>query len=329
MLSRVANLIYWMARYLERAENTARIVDVNAQLVLDLQSSQAVDDPKAWEPMVYVAGNENRFFELYGRSGLTEENVVTFMLFDRRNPSSALSCINQARENARCIRDQLSSEVWEQLNTVHLTLRAHDYATYQDRGSVDYLDDLKESLQLVHAIAESMLPRGPGWWFHEFGRFLERADNVSRIIDVKYFVLLPRVQAVGSALDLIQWASVLRSCSGYEAFRKSRQGQLSLDRVVEYLVLDPLFPRSIRFAVSAAGDALDHVLADLPGLANNRCRRKVDALVAEFKRADITQILLGGLHEYLDGLQVKIAGIHEAMTATFIDHQGRRSRTRS
>lgn len=325
MLSRVANLIYWMARYLERAENTARIVDVNAQLALDLQDRQTDDDPKVWEPMIYVAGNEDRFFELYGRSGLTEENVVTFMLFDRRNPSSALSCINQARENARCIRDQLSTEVWEQLNTAHLRLRTHSYTTYQDRGPGDYLDGLKESLQLVHGIADSMLPRGQAWWFYEFGRLLERADNVSRIIDVKYFILLPRAQTVGSAVDLIQWASVLRSCSAYEAYRKSRHGQLSLERVVAYLVLDPLFPRSIRFAVSAAGDALDHILADLPRLGDNPCRRQVAALAAEFERAEIAEILVGGLHEYLDGLQVKIAGIHDAMHVTFIDHShGRR-----
>ncbi len=329
MLSRVANLVYWMSRYLERAENTARIVDVNAQLVLDLQSRQTADDPKAWEPMIYVAGNEDRFFELYGRGGLTEENVVTFMLFDRRNPSSALSCINQARENARCIRDQLSTEVWEQLNTAHLRLRAHTYATYQDRGSVDYLNRLKQSLQLVHGIADSMLPRGQSWWFYEFGRYLERADNVSRIIDVKYFLLLPRVQTVGSALDLIQWAAVLRSCSGYEAFRKSRRGQLSLERVLEYLILDPLFPRSIRFAVTAAGAALDHILTDVPRSVGDPCRRLVDALAAELGRANIAEILVGGLHEYLDGLQVKIAAIHEAMHAAFIEHRPARSQAQA
>ena len=115
MLSRVANLVYWMGRYVERAENSARIVDVNAALALDLQSRRAADDPTTWKPIVYVAGNEELFFELHGEEGVTEENVVDFMLFDRRNPSSILSCVSQARENARCIRDQLSSEVWEQL----------------------------------------------------------------------------------------------------------------------------------------------------------------------------------------------------------------------
>lgn len=319
MLSRVANLIYWLARYLERAENTARIVDVNAQLVLDLQSRQASDDPKSWEPMIYVAGNEAQFFKLYGRGGVSEENVTTFMLFDRRNPSSVISCVSQARENARCIRDQLSSEVWEHLNVVHLKLREHTYADYQKRGSTDYLNRLKQYLQLFQGIAESMLPRNQAWWFHEFGRLLERADNTSRIIDVKYFTLLPGAQVVGSALDMIQWASVLRSCSGYEAFRQSRRGQLTLERVVDYLVLDPFFPRSIRFAVAGAEDALDRIRADMPP-GDNECSRRVAALHTELNQADIGRVIVDGLHDYLDSIQVKIAGIHEAMRSTFIDY---------
>src|SRR5690606_20626838 len=114
-------LVYWMARYLERAENTARIVDVNAQLVLDLQSRQAADDPRSWEPLAYVTGEEDKFFELYGRT-VSERAVVDFMLFDRRNPSSFVSCVATARENARCIRDQLATEVWEALNTFYLRI---------------------------------------------------------------------------------------------------------------------------------------------------------------------------------------------------------------
>ena len=320
MLSRVANLIYWMARYLERAENTARLVDVNAALVVDLQSRRAADDPKSWEPMVYVGGNEERFFELYGKGGVTEENVITFMLFDRRNAGSAISCIAQARENARCIRDQLSSEVWEQLNFCHLELQDHAYHDYQRHGSAEYLNRLKQYLQLFHGIAESMLPRNQAWWFYEFGRLLERADNTSRIIDVKYFTLLPGTRAVGSALDLIQWASVLRSCSGYEAFRKSRRGQLTLERVVDYLLLDPFFPRSIRFSVDGAGRALEQILADLPHHATNDCSRQLAALRIALAHADIDGIIAGGLHEYLDEVQSKIADIHEAMRTTFIDY---------
>lgn len=125
MLSRVVNLIYWTARYFERGENTLRLIDVNAQLVLDLESHRDFNDPRAWEPLVYVTGDEEKFFELYGKP-VTEESVVQFLLFDSRNPSSLLSCVAAARENARCVRDQISSEMWEVLNTFYLRLKTHD-----------------------------------------------------------------------------------------------------------------------------------------------------------------------------------------------------------
>jgi uncharacterized alpha-E superfamily protein len=139
MLSRVANLIYWIARYLERAENTARIVEVNAQLVLDLQARQAADDPRAWEPLVFVTGSDEKFHELYGEK-VTERAVVEFMLFDKRNPSSVLSCVAFARENARCIRDQLSAELWETLNTFFLRLKDDDFTRYGQLGAAVDLD---------------------------------------------------------------------------------------------------------------------------------------------------------------------------------------------
>lgn len=320
MLSRVANLTYWMARYLERAENTARIVDVNAQLVIDLQSRQAADDPKSWEPLVYVTGDEEKFFELYGKT-VNERSVVDFMLFDRRNPSSFMSCIAIARENARCIRDQLSNEVWETLNTFYLRLKGDDYSRYAQIGSVEYLNRLKTQIQLFYGVAESMLPRTQGWWFFELGRHLERADNTSRILDVKYYMLLPTLHAVGSALDMIQWASVLRSCSAFEAFRRSRRGQLSLERVLDYLVRDEDFPRSIVHAVIRAEDALGEIVAEAPHLAENQASALAGKLRSHLQETVIKDIIKSGLHEYLDDLQERIAAIHAAVQTTFVDYK--------
>ncbi len=320
MLSRVANLTYWMARYLERAENTARIVDVNAQLVIDLQSRQAADDPKSWEPLVYVTGDEDKFFELYGET-VHERAVIEFMLFDRRNPSSFMSCIAMARENARCIRDQLSNEVWETLNTFYLRLKSDDYTRYAQIGSVEYLARLKAQIQLFFGVAESMLPRTQGWWFYELGRHLERADNTSRILDVKYYMLLPNLHAVGSALDMIQWASVLRSCSAFEAFRRSRRGQLSLGRVLDYLVRDGDFPRSILYAVLQTEDALAQIVANAPHLARNEASRLAGGLRTHLQETVINNIIKTGLHEYLDDLQERIAEIHAAVQSTFVDYK--------
>jgi uncharacterized alpha-E superfamily protein len=319
MLSRVANLVYWLARHLERAENTARIVDVNAALVLDLDARQAADDPKSWESLVYVSGGDELFRKLYGQD-ITDRTVVEFMLFDQRNPSSIFSCISIARENARCIRDQLASEAWEQINTFYLRLREDNYARYAQLGSFEYLNRIKTQIQLFYGIAESMLPRNQAWWFFELGRYLERADNVSRIIDVKYFTLLPTLNAVGSALDLIQWASVLRSCSGFEAFRKSHCGQLDLEHVVDYLMLDDAFPRSIYYSVREAEHSLAQITADAPHTAENAAATLLANLRAELEQADIPEIITTGLHEYLDDIQSKIAEIHAAVQAVFITY---------
>jgi len=321
MLSRVANLVYWMARYLERAENTARIVDVNAQLVIDLQSRQAADDPKSWEPLVYVTGDNEKFFELHGKDvAVTERAVVEFMLFDRRNPSSLVSCIAFARENARCIRDQLSSEVWETLNTFYLKLKSDDYTRYAQIGSIEYLNRVKTQIQLFYGVAESMMPRTGLWWFFQLGRHLERADNTSRILDVKYYMLLPDIHAVGSALDMIQWASVLRSCSGFEAFRRSRRGQLNLERVVDYLLRDDEFPRSILYSVNAVGEALAQITSTAPHLEENSAGTLVGELAAELEMIDIPSVIGDGLHEFLDDIQNKICAIHQAVQVTFVEY---------
>jgi uncharacterized alpha-E superfamily protein len=318
MLSRVANLIYWIARYLERAENTARIVEVNAQLVLDLQSRQDADDPRAWEPLVFVTGSDEKFHELYGEKA-TERAVVEFMLFDKRNPGSVLSCIAAARENARCIRDQLAAEVWESINTFYLRLKDDDFTRYAQLGSAEYLAGIKAQTQLFHGVAESMIPRDTGWWFYELGRHLERADNTSRILDIKYYMILPSLQAVGSALDMVQWASVLRSCSAFEAYRRSHRGELNLVSVVDYLARDETFPRSILYSVAQAEMCLLRISdgAKTPRVehANDQARR----LREDLENADIKRVIASGLHEYLDILQTRLQGIHNAAQTAFIE----------
>ncbi|MFO1450284.1 MAG: alpha-E domain-containing protein [Opitutaceae bacterium] len=319
MLSRVANLVYWMARQLERAENTARIVDVNAQLVLDLQSRQAADDPRSWEPLVFVAGNDEKFFELYGKT-VSERAVVEFMLFDRRNSSSVISCITQARENARCIRDLLAAEVWETLNTFYLKLKDDDFARYAQLGSSEYLNRVKAQIQLFYGVAESMMPRSDEWWFFELGRYLERADNTSRILDVKYYMLLPEVAAVGTALDMIQWGSVLRSCSAFEAFRRSRRGQLNLERVVDFLVCDELFPRSILYSVAEIEQALHRIVNGNEHLIGNPATLAAVSLRQDLESTDSPAVIADGLHEFLDTIQKRIDEIHGAVQATFIDY---------
>ncbi|MFX3681315.1 MAG: alpha-E domain-containing protein [bacterium] len=319
MLSRVANIIYWTARYLERGENTLRLIDVNAQLVLDLESHQDFNDPRAWEPLVYVTGEEKKFFKLYGKVA-TEEAVVEFLLFDPQNPSSLLSCVAAARENARCVRDQISSEMWEVINTFYLRLKTHDYQTYAQTGSNEYIADLKLRTQQIYAVAESMLPRNEGWWFYLLGRYLERADNVSRILDIKYFMILPDRHHVGSALDVIQWGSVLRSCSGFEAFRRTQRGQLRLENVTNYLIRDPEFPRSILASVAAAENCLAKISADKDNPLKEGALLEIAALREHLEKSEIQAIIANGLHEYLDDIQNRVAAVHSATQACFVNY---------
>jgi uncharacterized alpha-E superfamily protein len=316
VLSRVANLIYWTARYLERAENAARIVDVNAQLVLDLQSRQS-DERRLWEPLVYVSGGDKVYRSVYG-DVVTEQSVIEFMLFERENPSSVASCVSAARENARCVRDQLAGEIWEELNSFYLKLKDDGYKRYAEVGSAEYLNWIKSQIHLFYGVADSMIPRTEMWSFFELGRFLERADNTSRILDVKYFMILPELGGVGSALDMVQWASVLRSCSGFEAFRKSRRGQLNLERVVDFLIRDPAFPRSILFSVESARAALSEVTRAYDQQEANAADQLLLQVAEELRGLDGASMIKKGLHEYLDHVQMQIAAIHAAVQETFI-----------
>ncbi len=319
MLSRVANILYWTARYLERSENTLRLIDVNAQLVLDLESHRDFNDPRSWEPLVYVSGEEEKFFELYEKP-VTEESVVQFLLFDARNPSSLLSCVATARENARCIRDHISSEMWQVLNTLYLRLKKHDYRDYAESGSSEYIDDLKLAIQQIYAVAESMAPRNEAWWFYLLGRYLERADNTSRILDIKYFMILPDRHHVGSVLDVIQWGSVLRSCSGYEAFRSTQRGQLRLENVINYLIRDREFPRSILASVNAADNALAKICANKDTQVHVDAVREINGLREHIEKTDIPALIASGLHEYLDDVQVRVAAVHRAMQDAFVNY---------
>jgi uncharacterized alpha-E superfamily protein len=319
MLSRVANLAYWMARYLERAENSARIVDVNGQLVLDAQARNA-GEIQSWEPIIYVLGDDKLFRERHAEA--SEEAVIDFVLFETRNSNSILSCINLARENARCIREQLSTETWERLNRLYLDLRGMTMADYQNLGAGELLNRIRTAIQQFYGVAASMLPRNETWQFYELGRYLERADNTSRLLDVKYFTLLPSPRDVGGTLDAIQWAAVLRSCSAFEAFRKSRRGQITSDRVIDYLILDEMFPRSIRYAITQAEEAVRRITRDSDHHFSNAPTRVLGRLRAELDYTVIGDIVARGLHEWIDHLQITIGKIHEDVEAAFFFYDG-------
>ena len=305
LLSRVANALYWMSRYIERAENIARFIDVNTQLTLD----RSTGSDEQWSPLVSITGDEALFVEKYGEA--TRGSVTRFLTLDRDYPNSVASCVAAARENARTVRDAITAEMWKQINQLHLmTQRIADRGFVEDRPS-DFYTRLKHGTLLFAGITEATMSRNTAWEFCRLGRMTERADKTSRILDVKYFLLLPRPQDVGTALDAVQWAALLRSVGGLEMYRK-HHGGITPATVAGFLVLNNEFPRSIMHCLREAERALAQILGTPtePGTALDAAAaalpRELGRLRAELEFADIDDIIAGGLHAYLDGFQDRL-----------------------
>lgn len=310
MLSRVADSLYWINRYIERAENVARFIDVNLHLMLDLPGG-AVEQ---WEPLVATTGDDAPFAERYGAA--TSEHVIDFLTFDRENPNSIISCLRLARENARAVRQIISSEMWEQVNTFYLMIID---PTARDRvrtAPYEFFREIKMASHLFEGLTNATLSHGEGWHFCRLGRVIERADKTSRILDVKYFLLLPSVADVGSPFDDIQWAAVLRSTSALEMYRK-RHHHLTPDRIVDFLLLDREFPRSIHHCLIKADESLHALSGTQVGTFCNVAEQQLGLLRAELAYTRVQDIIAAGLHEFLDALQTKLNVLGENISATF------------
>lgn len=309
MLSRVADSIYWMNRYVERAENVARFVDVNLQLMLDLPPGT----PHQWEPLVLTTGDMPLFLERYGE--VTEEKVVRFLTFDAEYPNSILSSLRIARENARTVREVISSEMWEQINIFY---HAVEQASRRYGGTVpgDFFAEIKQHSHLFTGIAYSTMSHGEAWHFGRLGRYLERADKTSRILDVKYFLLLPSVSDVGTPLDDLQWSALLKSASALEMYRK-RFGLITPSQVAEFLILDREFPRAIHYCLSRAEESLHAISGSPLNTFANPAEQQLGRIRSELDYTSVPDIILRGLHEYLDDLQVRLNLADDLIRETF------------
>ncbi len=310
MLSRVAESIYWLSRYIERAENVARFIEVNMRLVLDLPISQA----QQWEPLVITSGDDEDFKKRYDAA--TQDNVIHFLTFDLENPNSILSCLSHARENARSVREIISSEMWEQVNWFHMTVRSA--ATKKPGGELpaDFFAKVKMASHLFCGITDNTLSHSEAFHFARLGRMFERADKTARILDVKYFMLLPQVEYVGTPYDTALWSALLKSASAFEMYRQAFGG-VNSDHVAQFLILDRDFPRSMRFCIHRADDSLRAITGSAAGMYNTIAERKLGRLRSELDYAQIAEILRGGLHEFIDDFQVSLNSIGSAVFDTF------------
>lgn len=307
MLSRVAESMFWMSRYMERAENTARFLDVNFHLLLDLNKITAVDSTEYWKPLILVTSDEARFEDLYGMH-YNAETVTDFLVTNRNNPNSIYSCIALARENARSIIETISSEMWEQVNNLyHYMQQANPQSVRTD--SYRLYQEIKSGSHLFQGITDSTLSHNEGWDFVQAGKYLERSDNTARLVDVKYHLL--RQGDPSESVDVIQWMAVLKSCSALEAFRKVYLSRIEPDTILQFLALDRFFPRSIYFSVAASEEALWRISGSSRHNYTNNADRLVGKLQAELSYTTIEDIHDRGLHEYLEDLEQRLTKIGE------------------
>jgi uncharacterized alpha-E superfamily protein len=315
MLSRVGDSTYWVGRYVERAENNARLLDVNVQMLLDFENRSAETDRQFWLPILSTLEDTELFRQLHPEFNAAA--VLDYVTFEPRNPNSIQSCIGFARENARAVRDQISSEMWEKINGLYLYFRDGTAVRDFRANSHEFYDKVTYASQLIQGVTNATMTHGEAWRFIQAGKFIERADCTSRILDLKYHILLPSGEQVGGNVDISQWMYVLRSCSGMEAYLKIRRGDVTPWGVAEFLICHDEFPRSIRFCV----DRLDSVLHDISrteeGHFSNEPERLSGLLRSQLDFATIDGIFQHGLHEYLDGVQERLIELDVAFHRTY------------
>ncbi|MCS7467719.1 alpha-E domain-containing protein [Stieleria sp. ICT_E10.1] len=310
MLSRVAETVYWLSRYVERAENIARFIDVNYNLTLGKTESLS----KQWTPLLETTADQNEFVKRYDSP--TRENVLQFLSFDEENGNSMISCVARARENARTIREVISSVVWEQLNTFHLLVQAAGHSPKTLEQPQAFCEQVRLTSHLLVGAMDATMSHDEAWHFSRLGRMIERGDKTSRLLDVQYYNLLPDGGNVGSSLDVVRWSALLRSASALESYRRLR-GKIVPQRVAEFLMLDRKFPRAMHFAAMRARDSMRVITGSELNSYCYHSEQLLGRLCSSLDYAVIDDILQDGLHEYIDQFQRQLNTIGQEIHEDF------------
>jgi uncharacterized alpha-E superfamily protein len=291
MLGKTAGGLFWMFRYLERSENTARLVDAGFRMALVRGGAMAEE----WASVIDTAGVRNAYLSEY--ETFEGPSVVDFLLREPENPSSVLASIETARSNARLVRTALTREVWEATNEAWMAIKAALQRPVREQDMTDVLGLIRQQSALVRGALHGSMLRNDGYDFARIGTFLERADNTARILDVKYYVLLPSLAQIGSSLDNMQWETVLRSVAGQRAYRWLTGGEIAPMGIAEFVILDARMPRSLIFSVTRLCDNLGWLERDYG--TRHPCHDRADALQARLQGKSIDAIFEHGLHEFL------------------------------
>jgi uncharacterized alpha-E superfamily protein len=305
MLSRVAENLYWMARYLERAENTARLINVNANLLLDLPKSAQ----PGWEPLIEITVSGAIFRQIY--QSADERSVVRFLIGDTANPGSILSSLAMARENARTVRDFIPREAWEQVNAVYLQAKSNLASGLGRRRRYEYLRDIILGVQTITGLLSGTMTHDEGYEFLRMGRNLERGDMTIRIIDVRSANLLPNSGGELTPFENIQWMSVLKSLSAYQMYRRAMQVRVRRPDVLKFLFKERLFPRAFYHSLCEVENCL-HALPrrDQPSTLVEHIKELVTASRPETMSQD-------ELHAFIDGLELQLIELNTAISDTY------------
>ena len=315
MLSRVADSLYWMSRYIERAEHTTRLLDVNLNLMLD-ESATSAD--RRWQRMLHALGNPKSVVWAGDPYVLTRS-----LIFDTGNKASILSCIISARENSRQVREQISTEQWHRINSLFLQVTRPELQLAAPAGAeqpTEFLQQVMEGVHQFQGVTDSTMSHGEGWQFIQVGRYIERATATALLLEAYHADLWSQPERIPEGNEYLEWMGLLRSATAFEAYCKVYTADLTPDRILEFLLLDAEFPHSLRFAI----DNLQHALEAIEGESGRSraepLRRLSGRLQAMLSYSSVDEILTGDVVAYLRGIQIECRAIHEAIYNLYIDY---------
>lgn len=304
-----------MVRYVERADNLARLIDVNQQLLLDFESLDSERLRGFWQPIILSTGDEEAFGKLYDDTGSQE--VIRFLTDDPRNPNSITSCIALARENARTVRDQLSDELWEELNALYLFSRSDDAARLIDSDAPRFYENIRRSAVTFLGIAASTTTRNEAWEFMDLGRHLERADKTTRFLDVSSYLAPGEEGLEAASPGVLHWTAILRSCGAMGAYR-ALQREITAQGVADFLIFSRDFPRSVRYCIDRVEISLHRISGTPRGTFSNEAEREAGRLLADLNFGSTEEVFETGLHDYLDALQGRFNHIGGEIFETYV-----------
>ena len=312
MLSRTADNLFWIARYMERAETMARLLEVGSRITLLPSTDEGFRSE--WESLLQASGTAKGFARKYG--AVVQRDIESYLFFDQDNPSSVASCIIAARENGRIVRTALTSQVWDALNTAFQELRGLQQTARSDMDLSRLTEWTKRHVAMLRGAIDATLLRNDGYDFLNIGYYLERADNTARLMDVKYYVLLPSVDFVGSGRDNYQWTTLLRTVSAHRAFHWAYGGDVTAGKIAHFLILNRQCPRSLLTCAHGLTGHLDN-------LARHYNQGTVaqdlgQALVAQLAGLSVDQVFDEGLHEFLTRFIQEVAKLGSAVSGLYL-----------